>query len=138
MDISKGTMRVNGRDIETTIIAFGTPDKPRSVEVRDVTIEDQWDLDEIAPANAGSKWRMMSLIAMTTRTIDNVPGFPMASPPTRADLRLMIARLGEDGIVAVAQATADEAEQSSPAPADAEAAHRAQVGNLPETAPSVS
>jgi hypothetical protein len=116
--VTRRTETHGGKSVDIFGISFGTD---RRLEARRLTMGDQFDLAEAMPGDANRLWTSMALVAASIVSIDGVP-----VPPgkTKRDLRNILDKLGEDG-VAAANAALAEADVSD----DAEAAHRAQVGN---------
>ena len=140
IEITKGTITdLKAGQIATTIVKFGAPDasgKRRSVEFRDTDIVDEWGLAEVTPATAAGSWITASLTAMSVLLVDGVPMAPLSDPPEREQIAGRLKRLGNDGFAAVYKAKVPPPEKKDLT--EAEAAHRAQVGNSPDAAASAS
>ena len=138
IEVTKSTIKRLGLpDLPVTIAAYGDGQPRASIGFRETTIVDQWDLDEIASPTAGRNWRAISLMVMTVTDIDNVPVQPFGTLSKQA-IRQRLERIGQNGLEAMMEAQRLPDAEAGPDPIEPEAAHRAQVGNSPETAPSAS
>ena len=138
--VSTGEMTFNnGKPIKTTIVQWGPPEQRRRVEFRDITMSDQWKLARITGEDTSRQWRMMTLIALSMVQIDQLPLPSVGATINLGDVENRLDRLGEEGFEAVARASSPQATEADGNDAvDSEAAHRAQVGNLPATAASAA
>ena len=119
--VARKTATINNRSVELFATTFGND---RKLELKRLTMGDQFDLAEMMTDTASRLWTSMALVAASLVSIDGVPVSPGY---TRAGLRSILDQLGEDGVAAAndALATSDE----NRAAEASEAAQRAQVGN---------
>ena len=127
--------KINGTDYEIHELQVGE----MKIEYRDFSPADQWDVAEISPQNPPGSWRAMTLAAVAVTDIDGVPTIN-SNPLRREDIRRTLNRLGDAGVRAVIEALFPQVgeDEAVAAAEDAEAGHRATVGNSSPTEASVS
>jgi len=108
--VASASTEVNGVLTSTHHVTFGSP--LRQVEFKTLDMADFWDLSELTGASENKVWSNMALIAASVITIDAVP---IVGGMTRENLRVVLRKLGTDGLQAVQQALGD---------VDTPAAHR--------------
>lgn len=82
-------------------LTYVTDEQGRQIGWRKLSALDDFDLCEIAGGNASNReWMMRASLAFSVREIN---GEQIARPATKAQLRALVARLDDAGMVAVGQ-----------------------------------